>query len=137
MKKHKDAIKKIRQEIKGLAAEKAKTRAEINALKFDAEGKRRPETGPTRHTLKVTYDWHVRPYARANLLAYGLLRGIPYKKMEPTCDENELHYVIPKILHAIQASLGDNKELQLEWTLERVKKLILEGVDPLASPEAA
>ena len=64
VKKHKDAIKNIRETLKTLAAKKPALRAEIQALKFGPNGERRPETGPERHQLKHAYKQDVRPEIR-------------------------------------------------------------------------
>jgi hypothetical protein len=134
MRRHSDAIKKIRQTLKTLVGEKVNLRKEIHALKFDGEGKRRPETGPKRHSLKESYNWHTRPEARATLVAYGLLRGVPYAKMEP---KTESGVQLSRVLKALHEAIGDNEALKADWTMDRVCKLILDGVDPLASSEAA
>jgi hypothetical protein len=134
VKKHKDAIKNIRTTLKALLLEKPRLRAEIRALKFGPNNERRPETGPTRHSMKQAYNWNVRPEVRATLLAYGLLRGMPYSKMEPKA-ESGIH--LSRVLRAIHTAIGDNEELKAEWTSDRIAKLIFEGVDPLAASEAA
>lgn len=121
MEKHKDAIKQLRTSIKDLADNGRKTKAEIRALKYDPDGKRRPETGPERHQKKVDYDYYVRPKARAALLAYGLLRGMPYPVMESKCKEPPSVFGVHK---AIQEALGDAEETKAEWTLDRVQKLL-------------
>lgn len=137
MKKHKDAIRTIRATIKTLQQEKPKLRAEIHALKFGPGGERRPETGPQRYGLRQAYVEQVRPSIRANLLAYGLLRGVPYTKMEPKRCGGELFYMPGRVLRALHAAIGDDAALKAEWTVERVSSLILDGVDPLAPQEAA
>lgn len=136
MKKHSAAIKQIRTTLKELAAEKPKLRAEVQALKFGADGARRPETGPQRYRLKQEYNWSVRPEVRAALLAYGLLRGTPYRKMEPKSGEGELHPIIGRVLKAIHKAIVDNDALKSEWTIDRVESLIIDGVDTLASEAA-
>ncbi len=65
VKKHKDAIKNLREKLKTLAEVMPKLRAEILTLKFDAEGKRRPETGPQRYLMRLGYKEQVRPNIRA------------------------------------------------------------------------
>ena len=134
MKKHKDAIKNIRITLKALAAKKPALRAEIQALKFGPNGERRPETGPERCAMKTAYNRNVRPDIRTHLIAYGLLRGIPYAKMEPKA--HDLPYFV-HVLYDIHEAIGDNAELKAEWTEDRVAKILNDGVDPLAAPEAA
>jgi hypothetical protein len=67
----KQLLLRLKAKVKGLAAEAAKTRELI-----------RKSRGKKRHLL-----WHTKRFigtdARYHLLAYGLLRGIPYEKMEP------------------------------------------------------
>lgn len=134
MKKHKDAIKSLRQKIKDLAEAKPKLRAHLRGLKFDAEGKRRPETGPERYQLKQSYNDNVRPEIRSMLVAYGILRGIPYKHMEAKACPDKLGYHTLKswVLHEIHQAIGDNAELKAAWTQERVDAIIDDGADPVA-----
>ncbi len=133
VKKHKDAIKNIRITLKALVSEKAKLRAEIQAIKFGPNGVYRPETGPTRHAMKQTYNWQVRPEVRATLLAYGFLRGLSYSKMEAKSGSG-VH--LSRVLKAIHTAIGDDEALKAEWTSDRVFKLVFDGVDPLASEAA-
>ncbi len=137
MKKHKDAIKNLRLKLKGLAEVKPKLRAEIHALKFDAEGKRRPETGPQRHSMRQSYNEHTRPEIRAVLLACGILRGLPYRRMEPKAFTPEyLTYstsvLIGNVHYEIQQAIRDNAELRAEWTEDRVRAIIKDGAAPIA-----
>ncbi len=136
MKKHKDAIRNIRSTLKILTEQKRETKKQIQALKFDADGRRRPETGPQRDQLWHDYVGSVRPRARAAHLAIGLLKGRPYKTMEPKCAENNLP-LLYEIHQLIVGACEANAELKAEWTFERTRKLILEGTDPLSSQEAA
>ena len=124
MKKHKDAIQIIRAEIKLLVEEKPKLREAVRALKFDPEGKRRPETGFERHNLKMAYDNGTRIKIRTRLLAQGLLRGLPHRRIEPKWDPGMMPYLVGGIHTVIQKALGDNEELKLEWTKERVKQAL-------------
>ena len=134
VKKHKDAIKTLREKLKTLAVKKPELRRQINALKFDAEGKRRPETGPQRHAMKFNYDSNVRPGIRTALVAYGILRGIQYKRIErnPVIRNYENSWLISNVLEEIHKAIGDNAELKAEWTKDRVKAIIKDGVDPIA-----
>jgi len=134
VKKHKDAIKNLRLKLKGLTEAKPKLRAEIHALKFDAEGRRRPETGPKRHGLKQSYNERERPEIRTTLLAYGILRGIPYSRMEAKACPDKYGYtwIINWTLHEIHQAMEDNEELKAEWTEGRVRSIIFDGADPVA-----
>lgn len=120
MKKHKHAIQNIRQALKLLTEQKRETTSQIQALKFDAEGKRRPETGPERSELRRIYNSSTRPDARIAHLALGLLRGRPYKALEAKTLEGNAPsaYYINRVIS--QACEGD-KELQAEWSEGRVQ----------------
>lgn len=133
MENHKQAIQNIRQKLVDLTDEKRQVKARINALRFDAAGKRRPETGPERSQLWAEYIWHTRPKARAAHLALGFLRGTPYKAMEPRCAPDGAPPLYG-VLQTIHAACGDDKELIAEWTLGRIQKLVSE---PAAAQEAA
>ena len=135
MKKHKHAINNIRQTIKALTEHKRQVKAEIQALKFDAEGKRRPETGPERDRLWLDYTWSRRPLARAAHLALGMLRGTPYKEMESRCAENSPPPLYG-MLKAVHEALGDDEALKAEWTLGRIQNFV-EGKEPTAQEVAA
>lgn len=134
MKKHKDAIKHIRQEIKDLSAKKPEVRASIRELKYDPQGNRRPETGPQRSQLKQDYDYQTRARLRVLYTAYGLLRGRPYLAMERTCNEEISVAWVHKI---ILAAIGQDEALQADWPLDRVVSLIQKGVDLPSAMEAA
>jgi hypothetical protein len=133
VKKHKDAIKNLRLKLKDLAEVKPKLRAEIAALKFDAEGKHRPETGSTRHGMKQSYKDHVRPEIRAVKVAYGILKGKAYKRLEPKVDPYSYSTacLTGAVLREIHAAIGEDTELKAAWTKERVKAII-NGADPIA-----
>lgn len=133
MKKHKHAINNIRQNLTTLTDEKRKVKAAIQALKFDADGKRRPETGPDRSQLWHDYTWRTRPQARAAHLALGFLRGTPYKAMESACAPDNMPPLYAVLQH-IHTACGEDKELAAEWTLARIQKLIEE---PAPAREAA
>lgn len=135
MKKHKDAIKNIKQALKDLHEQKRQTKAQILSLKYDAAGNRRPETGPERDGIWQSYVWGTRPQARAAHLALGFLRGRPYKAMETKCVADNPPPVYG-IMKAIHAACGEDETLKAEWPLERIRKLIEEGVDPVAQEAA-
>lgn len=131
MENHKDAISKLKFSVKSLAQQGRDTRAQVRALKYGEDGARRPETGFERHQLRNEYLWRGRRKARVTLLAYGLLRGVPYKVMEAKCEEPPS---VSAITEVIQEALGDAEELKAVWTYDYVKKLV-EG--PSEAEEAA
>lgn len=132
MKKHSAAIRKIKQTIRELSGKRAEVRSEILALKFDQQGRRRPETGQDRYWLKENYCWGERRLIRANLLAYGFLRDVPYKVMEPISVQGQREPGM--VLKALHAAIGDDESLKAEWTMDRVYKLFDE---PAVASEAA
>jgi hypothetical protein len=132
VKKYKAAIVQIRNEIKTLAEEKPKMRAAVRAIKFDAQGKRRPETGSERCLLKNSYD--SAELIRANLLAYSLLRGRPYVKQEPKVRDCVPQQTLDLVHHVLQLTFNTDKALAAEWPIERVVSLILEGKEPSMLP---
>ena len=134
MKKHKDAIKSLKNKLRALAEVMPKLRAEILTLKFDAEGRRRPETGGQRYLMRLDYKERTRPNIRSCMVAYGILRGLPYKRIEPKADPYTYSTANLRnsVLWEIHEAIGDNAELKAEWTKERVKAIILDGVDPIA-----
>lgn len=122
----KTAIRKLKHDVKERASQGKAIRQEIHAL-----GKA-PETGQERSLL-----WDrkrgVGEGARLSHLAYGLLRGLPYKIMEPkTREGNEPSAAL--VLDRIHGVLGE--EAQVVWTQERVISLIFKGVDPQAEQAA-
>lgn len=136
--KHKAAIKNLRLRIKTLTQEKADLRTEIRALKFDADGNRRPETGGQRQALRTFYNEGARLEARASLVAYGILRGIPYRKVEAkTCPDKFGYARLPgEVFSEIHRAIGDDSELKAEWTHDRVVSIIIDGTDPVAQEAA-
>lgn len=125
------AIKKLKKNVKELTAEGLRIRGEIHVLAWtdDKPPRRRPETGPERALL---WDGKrgVGRTARLSLLAYGLLRGLPYKAMEPKCREgNEPSCSL--ILAKMHEVLGPESEDALAWTQERVVSLVFKGTDPV------
>jgi len=133
MKKYRSAIKTLRANINSLSKEKVRLRAEIRKLSFDDAGNPRPDTGPDRNTMRIHYRWQVGRHIRASLIAYGLLRGKPYKTIEPKIGEpiESIHLVMCKIHEAF----GEEVWLRSEWPMARVVSLIMDGVD-IEVPEA-
>lgn len=141
--KHRAAIKNLRLRIKTLAEEKPKLRAAVHALKFDLEGKRRPETGGARYDLKRAYNEGTRPEIRAALLAYGILRGVPYKVMESSTGTSPDKYgyrwlfrSVVSVVYELHQAMEDDAELKAEWTAQRVEALIKTGIDPVVQEAA-
>lgn len=136
--KHTAAIRYLKQKIKIQGEKRASFRKIILDKKFDEQGNRRPETGPIRNTLREDYIWTVRRWTRAYLLAYGFLRGKSYKSMESK-SEMPSYYLANSVLAAVHEACQEDTALKAEWTMERVLKLIREGVDigaPTPEPEA-
>jgi hypothetical protein len=127
MKKHTNAIRILRTQLKDLTAEKRRILEEIRKLKEAG-----PATGPERSGLRWGYNYSTRWKARANHLASGLLRGVPYVAMEKKSDEAPPCHAVYK---TIQAAFGEDEALKAEWTLERVTELLKR--DSVASQEAA
>ena len=126
MNSHKAAINYVRETIKTLSAEKPELRAKLFELKFDATGKRRPETGQERCDLKNSYVNDTQCTLRAYNIAYGLLRGRSYKTLEATCHEEPSVY---RVTAAIQRAFGDDAEAKATWKDSRIRSLIVDGVD--------
>lgn len=135
MKKHADAIKKLKQVIKDQSGHTVEFRGQIRALRFTETGERRPETGPQRSQMKNGYDDNSRRWARANYLALGLLRGRPYSSMERKSAE-PLYMVSHKVLSVITTLLEATPELKAEWTVARVNALLEGQPDPVAAEAA-
>lgn len=70
--------------IKSLAAEALIIRAKAKSL---MRLPRPAENSKIKHRLDLHRTTVVRPHARVNHLAYGLLRGVPYEVMESKCNE--------------------------------------------------
>jgi hypothetical protein len=131
MNSHKAAINYVRETIKTLSAEKPELRAKLFGLKFDATGKRRPETGQERCDLKNHYAVNTQCYLRSCYIAYGLLRGRPYKTLEATCYEEPSVYLVSTI---IQKAFGEDREATYTWKDSRIRSLIVDGVDIVPEP---
>ncbi len=74
----KNTLDKLRSEIKTLAAEGCELQRQITALRL------LPDTGPERHKLRLVKRG-VGERTRARLVAYGVLRGVPYVRIEANC----------------------------------------------------
>lgn len=119
---YKEAIRKIRNNIKELSAEKGVLRQEIQELLLN--GQSREETGPLRSQKKERYDYYVRRSIRGYLLAYTLLRGRPYKMQESRTNYS-LNYVAFIAHMTIQKVLeGEEAHLKEAWSWSTVKALI-------------
>lgn len=114
MKKYTAAIRHLKNTIKELAACK---RASLGQLQ-----------GRELHAARMTYNWFDRPKVRAALLAYGLLREIPYERMEGKCEVPPPAHLVLKHIHEAL-----DPELKAEWSQDRVCALL----QPTAKKEAA
>jgi hypothetical protein len=100
----------LRIKIKSLAAEAAIIRNESNKTK-----------GMTKWGLNHHRTSVVRYHSRHNLLAYGLLRQVPYQEMEIKCDEAPDF----KIISDIATRFGGNDKEIIKW-LEDAKAYLKE-----------
>lgn len=118
------AIQDLKTEIKRLTFEGREFAQAITKLGKD------PGTGPERHSLWCQKQALGRT-TRTALLAYGLLRGIPYKAMEPKCRAgNEPRALL--IREKIESLLGPDNG----WTQARVVAYIFVGTDPVREEAA-
>ena len=96
-------ISQLKSEIKAVADEGRACRQKINASKG----------------LERDHWWNekraVGDGARGLLIAYGLLRGMPYERMERHCREEPSG----RAIHALCVKYGGE-----EWTPDRVKELL-------------
>jgi len=90
----------LRIKIKSLAAEAKIIRQEAKKT-----------SGMSKWRLNEHRTEVVRQYARLNLLAYGLLNGVPYEIMEKKCNET------PDFLKVIKIAknFGGTEEKIVEW----------------------
>jgi len=98
----------LRVKVKNLAAEAVIIRQEANKVSGEAKA------GLKDHNRDV-----VRPHARSNLLAYGLLKGTPYKLMEQKCEAIPNFVGIRGIAERFG---GDNDEID-KW-IEEAKEYL-------------
>lgn len=136
------AIDSLKCLVKKQAEAKRVLRERVSALKWktlplpsitrDSDGRkisgkkalkafRRPETGPERDALRAAYQFPDRAKARATLLAYGLLQGMPYASMESRAKTPP---VVNFVLQAIHDALGEDKAARSTWTLTKVQSLL-------------
>jgi len=91
----------LRIKIKSLVAESRIIRAEANRLKpFIAKESDTNKKRPLQNRRERLHNHRrdvVRVHTRLNLLAYGILRGIPYEVMEKKCFEKPYFPKISKI----------------------------------------
>ena len=111
----------LRGKIKGLALESEKIRGRINKFRTEVAEKKQ-EIGNKRNAEWMTKR-QVGYETRYLALAYGFIRGVPYRKMErKTLDENRPS---AELLFKIITEHTDYFERR-KWTLERVKELLSE-----------
>lgn len=133
------ACKKMKTDLLALIQKSVDIRSQINVLRWkpgseaivkasrakDASGRktvgkkalkahRRPETGQERYCL-----WYEKRSLRSDIrelmLAYGLLRGAPYKKLEAKCDEGNAPYVTAIVKHLTDRGLPITKAEVTAW----------------------
>lgn len=83
----------LKIKVKSLADEASNIRREANKISGDA-----------KHKLNLHRKMVVRPATRINLLAYGILRNIPYWAMERKCAEKPDFKRIGKIAKSFEAT---------------------------------
>jgi hypothetical protein len=93
----------LRIKIKNLADEARSIREEA-----------RKTSGMVKWGLNDHRTGVVRPHARHNLLAYGLLRGVPYDVIERKCDEAPNFATVEK--HAKQ--FGGDEDVIKAWVAD-------------------
>ena len=112
-----DRIRHLRIKIKNLADEARTIREEA-----------RKTSGMTKWDLNHHRTTVVRRHARENLLAYGLLRGVPYHAIERKCHEPPNWHNIESTAVRFGASLSDavgwvaEARAYLTTQLENVRK---------------
>lgn len=105
----------LKAKIKGLAAEGSRTRKFINS-----------STGEKRWSHWQTKRW-IGEDARLYLIAYGLLRGVPYDKIEPNVSREKYSKLINdwdlrKLLSIINLYTNPYKPFEQKQLLELLKK---------------
>lgn len=82
-------------------------------------------SGARRHEMRL-YKRDFGELTRAHLIAYGLMRGVPYERIENRCGKNNLPPAtrVYEIIR-IHCMLGMSKD----WSLERVESLLERGED--------
>lgn len=111
----KQAILKLKQLIK---ADAQQARAITSCI---AKTPRGPETGPARDKLWCEKRAG-RPSRRSRLLAYAMLRGVDYARVEPHCVQAPHEYSIYQALRAVVPDLqmtGFSRERIESWLLGR------------------
>lgn len=126
MMKYSRPINLIKQRITELQTHKDRLRDHLDSF-LNTDGERTPETGPMRSRIRSEYEKFVACQIRAHLVAYGLLRGLSYSKIEPKANGKRM--LVKWVKWVIGDALRDYHELVKEWPLERVESLILNDVD--------
>ena len=151
---------KLKNKIKDLAAQVAAKREEISVLKWKegakasalkrlrsrdpaTQGRKnklkelaRPETGPQRENLWVSKR-EIGSHARCCLLIYGFLRGLPYRRIEPTTTEKvyagTLHRWLSALLTEDQKKLLPPDAFSKWYEGEPAPSALLEAIRPTRS----
>jgi hypothetical protein len=111
----KQAISKLKQLIKADAEQARAITGRVASMP------RSPETGPERDKLWCEKR-QGRPHRRARLLAYAMLRGIDYARVEPHCIQAPHEYGIYQALRSVVPDLqmtGFSRERIESWLLGR------------------
>lgn len=104
----------LKAKIKGFEAVAEKTRKKIQST----SGLRRAKAWTTKRELGN--------YARNHLLAYGLLRGVPYSALEPKCSPANEAVLQIDVIRQIIAEHVSKWEFA-KWSEEKVKQLLTRG----------
>jgi len=96
-------IKDLRESILRLAARGRSYNARISAAR-----------GPERHALRLEKA-HVGSDAREALLAYAMLRGVPYRALEETCLEDFVPDARARLVGVVAGAAGTDEGAALLW----------------------
>ena len=105
-------IKSLAEEARIIRKEERKAKNSYHS-KFARKNDMRPHFAYLRKGLREHRVGIVRTAARETLLAYGFLRGIPYKKIEPKCHPMPAH-VWAEFLKPIRKMLDKYGPFRLE-----------------------
>lgn len=113
--KHEASLRKLRINIKSLAAE-----ARFNRLE-----KHRASTGSIKQQLDLHRTGPLRQEARVSQLAYAFLRGVPYRVVESSVrDPNNMEYVCRLVSKKLQRLTGSSDtDVLREWFTAKAAKV--------------
>lgn len=107
-------LRVLKAKIRGLEAEGRSIRAQINR----SSGSRKDQLWLLKRELGY--------YTRHHLIAYGLLRGVPYESIEPRTATVYMNFVLVHEIITDSVQLWHKKD----WTVERVYKLLARQKQP-------